>query len=252
MAGWLRKSFPDSSLPPDAILPRMSLEELSQTIQSNQPMDEEPELPRSRMEVVILAVLVEGGLVLGSYPLGWMLGSHPLEQFRYQASDLGWGVLATLPLIPLFLMLIHLRLGFLEPLRKISLHTLRPMMSPCTMVDLIGISLLAGVGEEMIFRGVIQGWLAKDTPIWSAILASSISFGFMHSLTPAYFLLATVMGVYLGWLYHWTGNLLAPMMVHFLYDAIALIYITRIWNPPDAPMLREFTPEDEEVETPEE
>lgn len=215
-------------------------------------MDSEPELPRTRMEMVALAVIVEGGLVLGAYPLGWLLQVHPLEHFKFIASDFGWGLLATLPLIPLFLLIVHARIGLLEPLRQISMRTIRPMMAPCTVVDLIGISILAGVGEEMIFRGAIQGWLAQDTPIWSAILATSISFGLMHSLTITYFLLAALMGVYLGWLYHWTGNLLAPITVHFLYDALALIYITRFWHPLDAPALEEYFPEEDEEDSDEE
>ena len=105
------------------------------------------------------------------------------------------------------------------------------MMRRCTIPDLLGISLLAGVGEEMIFRGVLQSWLAQDSPAWAAIIAASLSFGMMHSMSKSYFVLATLIGAYLGFLFYWTGNLITPMMVHFLYDAFALFYLTRVWSP---------------------
>jgi hypothetical protein len=91
--------------------------------------------------------------------------------------------------------------------------------------------VLAGVGEEMVFRGVLQTWLAQDSPPWAAVMAAGLSFGMMHSMSKSYFILATLVGVYLGFLFVWTGNLIAPIMVHFLYDAFALYYLTRVWKP---------------------
>jgi len=189
------------------------------------------QLPKTRSEVVTISIIIEGGLVLGSYPLGWMLGHHPLASFIINWHDAWLGMVATIPLIPIFLIMVHGSIPFLSKLKSISKDTIRPMMRRCTIPDLIGISMLAGVGEEMIFRGVLQSWLAQDSPAWAAIIASSISFGMMHSMSKSYFVLATLIGAYLGFLFYWTGNLITPMMVHFLYDAFALIYLTRVWNP---------------------
>ena len=48
-----------------------------------------------------------------------------------------------------------------------------------------------------------------------------------HWSTPLYFLLATITGIYLGWLYWATGSLVAPVLAHALYDFIALVVIVR-------------------------
>ena len=56
-------------------------------------------------------------------------------------------------------------------------------------------------------------------------------FGLLHFITPLYALLAGLMGLYLGWLYEATGNLIVPMIVHGLYDFAALVYLVRIRRP---------------------
>ena len=45
--------------------------------------------------------------------------------------------------------------------------------------------------------------------------------------TVLYAIIAGLVGVYLGVLYEATGNLLAPMTAHALYDAVALEYTRR-------------------------
>ncbi len=205
-------------------------------------------LPRTRAEVITLSIIIEGGMVIGAYPLGWLLGVHPLKEFAFTLQDALLGLVATIPLLPIFLILIHGRIAFLKSLKDISLDMIRPMMRRCTLPDLIGISVLAGVGEEMVFRGVLQSWLGQDTSVWAALIAASLSFGLMHSMNRSYFILASLMGGYLGFLFIWTGNLLAPILVHLLYDTFALIYMTRIWEPfPEeeaAPIADEDTEDD--------
>ncbi|HMA98728.1 MAG TPA: CPBP family intramembrane glutamic endopeptidase, partial [Wenzhouxiangella sp.] len=55
-------------------------------------------------------------------------------------------------------------------------------------------------------------------------VVASVVFGAMHALSRAYFMVATAMGFYLGWLYLATGNLLIPIVVHFVYDWVVLRY----------------------------
>ena len=64
-------------------------------------------------------------------------------------------------------------------------------------------------------------------PVPLAILIVGIIFGVCHWITPLYFLLATITGIYLGWLYWATGSLVAPVLAHALYDFIALVVIVR-------------------------
>jgi uncharacterized protein len=48
-----------------------------------------------------------------------------------------------------------------------------------------------------------------------------------HWITRTYALLAALVGLYLGGLWLWTGNLLVPIVAHALYDFVALIWILR-------------------------
>src|SRR5205085_12118606 len=96
-----------------------------------------------------------------------------------------------------------------------------------TLLDLAAISVLAGFGEEMLFRGVLQDLLSRWLGPWPALAFASVLFGLLHLITPTYAVLAALMGAYLGWLYARTGNLLVPIMTHTLYDFFALSYIVR-------------------------
>jgi hypothetical protein len=92
------------------------------------------------------------------------------------------------------------------------------------------LAALAGIGEELLFRGVLQVGLARVLPDAGALVAASALFGLVHFVSPAYVLLAGVVGLYLGGLFLFQGNLLVPIIAHALYDFVALIYVTRRYN----------------------
>jgi membrane protease YdiL (CAAX protease family) len=196
--------------------------------------DELPESPESvadsqRQTVVLLAVLVEGGLLVGASFLGWALDQPPLLHFAWTASAVLWGVAATLPLLALFFLLLRWPVGPLKRIQRFSEDVIRPLLAPCSVVDLLGISVLAGLGEEMLFRGVLQeaftGWFHN---VWVGIAVASVLFGVLHSITLAYAVLAAVMGAYLGlvWLYA-DHNLLTVIVTHALYDFAVLLWLLR-------------------------
>ncbi|MEQ5817263.1 CPBP family intramembrane metalloprotease [Marinobacter sp. NFXS11] len=92
---------------------------------------------------------------------------------------------------------------------------------------LILLSLLAGVGEELLFRGAIQGWLMAKTDPVTAVLAASVLFGLVHYVSFAYFLVATGLGLILGAAYVLSESLALVMVWHALYDMIALFCLLR-------------------------
>jgi membrane protease YdiL (CAAX protease family) len=55
-----------------------------------------------------------------------------------------------------------------------------------------------------------------------AIILPNVLFGMLHWRSAAYAAIAGVVGVYFGLLFLWTGNLLAPILAHAAYDAVAL------------------------------
>jgi membrane protease YdiL (CAAX protease family) len=57
------------------------------------------------------------------------------------------------------------------------------------------------------------------------LLLASLLFGLLHPLTVMYFVLASLVGVYLGCWQLATDNLLVVIVAHALYDFVALVYL---------------------------
>ena len=196
--------------------------------------DDFPESPESELEarrqtVVLLAVLVEGGMIVAASVLGWMIDQPPLRFFAWTLRGVFWGVAAAVPLVALFFVFQRWPIGPLQRIQRFSEEVIRPLLAPCSWIDLLGISALAGLGEETFFRGVLQEAVTQwFNSVWLGILAVSILFGLMHSITFTYVVLATLMGAYLGcvWLYA-DHNLLAIVITHALYDFVVLLWLLR-------------------------
>ena len=95
------------------------------------------------------------------------------------------------------------------------------------IIGLVVIAVLPGIGEELVFRGLIQNELWRSSKnihiaIWtSAFLFSAIHmqfFGFVPRL---------LLGALFGYLYYWSGNLLIPMVAHFFHNGftVTMIYL---------------------------
>lgn len=93
--------------------------------------------------------------------------------------------------------------------------------------QLVTLGVAAGIGEETLFRGVLQPWVAELTSPWTSIALTSVVFGLLHAVTPLYFVLASAISVYFGWLVLASDNLLVPAIAHGLYDVIGFVILRR-------------------------
>ncbi|WP_419193180.1 zinc-binding dehydrogenase [Kolteria novifilia] len=188
----------------------------------------------------------EGALALVALLLGWMTGFFPFAGTPWTWGDGLLGVVGTLPLLLLFVLLVHWPIGPLVRIRAILQQTLLPFLAPCRVGDLALIALLAGVGEEMLFRGWMQPLVASWIGPVGGLLIASLLFGFAHYVSMAYLVIAAGIGVYLGLLWMVTGNLFAPIVTHALYDFVGLIYLLRVhrWGGSEAP--DPIVPEDDD------
>ena len=114
-----------------------------------------------------------------------------------------------------------------ERLRRVFEEFGRPFFASYTVLDLAVLALLAGAGEELLFRGVLQAILDRWWGPSVGLLVASALFGALHALTPTYAVLAALAGLYLGGVWLLTGNLLVVIIAHGLYDFIALVYLLR-------------------------
>jgi len=187
-------------------------------------MDSEPVGKR----IVWIGVGFEGGLALAALALGWVLGHPPLRNTHLVGRDAIWGLVACLPMLAAFIVCVRWPVGPLARIKQFSDEIIREWFASCSLLELALISLLAGIGEEMLFRGVIQEAISEWLNPLTGVALASLLFGFMHPITPVYVVLAALMGAFLGWIFVATGNLLPVMITHGLYDFLALAYLTRV------------------------
>jgi len=181
---------------------------------------------RQRRSVVNLALLFEGGLVVVAVAAGWLLGTPAFVNLSLQMDAFAQGVAATLPILLLLTPLAN-RSRPLKNLRDFVSRQVLPLFKNASLVQLAVISVLAGLGEEALFRGVLQSWLVKQIGIYPGLILASVAFGLAHFVNRTYAVVATLIGLYLGWLYLVSGNLLVPVIAHALYDFVALIVLLR-------------------------
>jgi membrane protease YdiL (CAAX protease family) len=98
--------------------------------------------------------------------------------------------------------------------------------SPTAFLYMIPVAvLIVGPGEELLFRGVVQGQLRESFGVVPGIATASLLFGLGHYFAISsgdawtYLLIAAVMGVVLGGIYEYTENIWVPMAIHGLWNA---------------------------------
>jgi membrane protease YdiL (CAAX protease family) len=93
------------------------------------------------------------------------------------------------------------------------------------ILGLVVIALLPGIGEELVFRGLIQNELYRGSRnIHAAIWVSAILFSAIHMQFFG-FVPRMLLGALFGYLYHWSGNLAVPMIAHFFHNGFTLTMI---------------------------
>jgi hypothetical protein len=194
--------------------------------------EQEPEHPPdtvilSRKQILDLTMTVEGGLAaLGAGAVIFLQSVPPLDGGLGVLGNLQWSLLLTAPVLLLGVITYLKPPPGMRALRRLLDQIMRHFRD-LTLPDVAFISLLAGLGEEFFFRGALQtvavGWLG---PV-GGVVAASVIFGAMHALNPAYFILATVMGLYLGTIYLMSGSLILVILVHALYDFGLLALIVK-------------------------
>lgn len=91
------------------------------------------------------------------------------------------------------------------------------------IVNLFIIALVAAIGEELLFRGVILRLLIQWTKnIHWAVIISSILFSALHMQFFG-FLPRMVLGILFGYIFIWSGSIWIPIILHFLFNGFTVI-----------------------------
>jgi uncharacterized protein len=117
----------------------------------------------------------------------------------------------------------------------LSKHTVGELFT-----NLIFISLFAGIGEEIFFRGILQRMFIRvfKNP-WMGIVFTAAIFSAFHFQFFGFFP-RLALGIVLGAIYWYSGSLWAAIIAHFIYDGsiIVLAYLNpSIVKNPDESMI---------------
>ncbi len=178
------------------------------------------------------ACYFEGSLIAVAIFLGWIADINPFETIVLSENVVLYGLFGTLPLFLLFLAMQQLPIIQVQKIRQVLFETLGPLMYKYNWADLFILAVVAGVSEEILFRGVIQPWMENSWGLMAGLIVSNIIFGLVHAITPLYAFLAMSIGIYLGLFLDYGGerNLLTPIVIHTVYDFLAFIVIMRAYK----------------------
>jgi len=177
--------------------------------------------------VLVSYLMMAGGGLLVLYFSLKPFFPLPQDWFRFklQGNWILWGIggyLVALPLV-VIVSLVNQQLwhgqGGSNPLLSLALESQDALVLGIFFTTA---SIAAPVFEEIVFRGFLLTSLTRYLPVSGAIFVSSLIFATAH-LSVSEILPLTTLGMVLGFVYTRSRNLLAPMLVHCLWNSGTLI-----------------------------
>lgn len=136
-----------------------------------------------------------------------------------------------LSLVPMAILAAALAMGLNGLLNMIELYKYSPAYQEVAELQgdiplwlgILSYGILAPLGEETVFRGVVYGQLKRVSSVPVAIIVSGLSFGLFHgNLVQAVY--ATAIGMVLALVYELYGSIFFPMLFHCI--ANLFVYLT--------------------------
>lgn len=187
------------------------------------------------------ALAISGSLIFVAlaYVVAAATGVSPHETLSVKGTAIGLGLAGVIPMLIVLLSLELIKHPRMIAFRDHQIRFFATIGFRFTPLRIVLMSLGAGIGEELLFRGALQAWLDDSLPLAVAIALPSIVFGLLHNNNLIYMLIAGAIGAYLGVLFAVSGNILVPIIAHTVYDVFAFAYtnrlIRRFPTPPTAP-----------------
>jgi len=183
-----------------------------------------------------------GTFIIPAFLFSYLFEGDLFSYYRFRDSTGAWSLLLTIlmmvSVIPFINYMAEINMRMKFPIRSIDqfLRYLEgdaeEIMRAFTatrslwglLVNLLMVGVIAAVGEELIFRGLIQRLLhGMVKNIHLAVLISSILFSAFHfqffSFLPRF-----ILGVVLGYLMYYGRSIWYPILAHFVNNAMGVIY----------------------------
>jgi hypothetical protein len=180
--------------------------------------------------LLALSVVMGQGVAFGTFALGYL--SYTDRGFDFVKArlptlrDIVWAVGGT---IALFAGLVAVSALFAAFGVQSASNAVTDFgeQDPRIFLLLVPLSFLfIGPGEELLYRGVVQGRLREAFGPWVAIGVASFVFAVIHVFSLqgagklAYLAILFVLSPILGAAYEWTDNIVVPSLIHGAFNAI--------------------------------
>ena len=113
-------------------------------------------------------------------------------------------------------------IGFVV-LRFVPLQDMLPILGAFFAIGFLAVVVaVAPLVEELVFRGLLYGWLAGRWGKTVGWIVSSLAFAAAHT-EPAHIVLVLPLGLLFGWLRQRTDSLLPSLVAHIANNGLALV-----------------------------
>ncbi|MGH1349861.1 MAG: lysostaphin resistance A-like protein [Methyloligellaceae bacterium] len=184
----------------------------------------------SQKNFLYLTVLSEGLLLCTAIILAWYFSIPLWSRISIELTDVSLGVAVALAMAIFAIWALKSDLALFSQLKKDTRHVVR-LLQDFGIAPILCVSMAAGLCEELLFRGVFQILFTDWFGLSAGLVLASFFFGLAHMISLSYVIYVSIFGLALGCMYVWTGNLLGPIIAHFLYDLIMLYWAVRIQWP---------------------
>jgi len=191
-----------------------------------------PDFPQPEQHHTIFsAIFIEGGLALFALVVGYFCGFSPARTLSWSFGDVVAGFGATVPMLVLFVFLDRSTSPRFVRIQVLVKSFIRTFFGRCSNLQILLICILAGIGEELFFRGLLQDGIAHGIGgtigLFCGILVSAVLFGFAHLITVTYGIIAFWISIYFAAIFILSDNILVPILAHTLYDYCVIRFLLR-------------------------
>jgi membrane protease YdiL (CAAX protease family) len=199
-------------------------------------VEDKGDLQNPVLTMLASAIFFQGAAILlthfflRSHQTNWREGfGLANDPFKCVLLGTGIGLIALVPTLELQAICIRLFESLTLHPQQQEAVTILSHIDSLPQRALLGVSTIfvAPIGEEILFRGILYPAIKRFNP-QLALWATSILFGLIHT-NLASFVPLTLLAVLLVYVYEYTGNLLAPIAVHCVFNAANFIalYLVR-------------------------
>lgn len=96
-----------------------------------------------------------------------------------------------------------------------------------TWPSIVIISIMAGLSEELLLRGVLQNKLVDWLNPTAGVVLASLVFGLMHFLSFTYVVVTFLLGLMFGLAYYFSESLAFVIVAHAVYDMFAFAVLVK-------------------------